>query len=425
MTRRQAVIADTMARKPNPVGWLARSPRRAFLAIFLVTVAVQGFLLTLVSERHIRPHTRYEITAVAMALYERGEFADPYCLPTGPTAHMPPFFPAFMALVYHLFGPTLTAGYVIWWFAALSFGFMYGMTPWLAGRLGLCPEAGVLGGLAGALLPRFPPYAEALTAVAIGLTLAAFVRRWGAGGTSPSGSLLLGLAFGAAFHVNPTLLPVVLGCVLFELWWIREPRRWRDPAIILLGATLACVPWTWRNHSTLHGLFFIRSNLGLELRMGNHEGAGGHLDISARRGTERHPRTKEDEARRVQELGELAYMRAAGREALDWIAGHPIAFLRLTGSRIVQFWFGPLHALEVAALITLLTALAACGAVRAWPGLTTPQRAALVIPLALYPLIHYVVGYEERYRMPLEGLLLLLAGACVWRQEARPPDRTP
>ncbi len=111
---------------------------------------------------------------------------------------------------------------------------------------------------------------------------------------------------------------------------------------------LACVPWTWRNHQALGGLFFIRSNFGLELRMGNHEGAGATLDLSAQGGTERHPRTNEEEARKVQQLGELEYMRQAGREATAWIRSHPAEFLRLTGLRVAQFWLGPIDDLPVA-----------------------------------------------------------------------------
>jgi len=39
-----------------------------------------------------RPHARYETTAIAMSLYERGEFADPYAIPPG-HAHVPPLYP--------------------------------------------------------------------------------------------------------------------------------------------------------------------------------------------------------------------------------------------------------------------------------------------------------------------------------------------
>jgi hypothetical protein len=382
-------------------------PWRAFLLVFLVHVGVQGFFLTKVPAAGLLPHTRWEVPAVAMSVYERGEFGDPYCLPTGPTAHMPPFQPALMAAVYHLLGPTLLAGYVLWVISIAFYGAMYAMLPWLGEKLGLGARAGLLGGLVGALVPRWPGYVEGLAAVAIGLMAAVFLRRWTSGG-----SFALGLAIGLSFHVTPSLLPVALGFVAFELVWLRQPRRWRWAVLTLLGMALACVPWTWRNQRALGGIFFIRSNFGLELRMGNHEGAGPTLESSARGGTERHPRTNEEEARKVQELGELEYMRQAGREATAWIRSRPAEFLRLTGLRFAQFWLGPIDDLPVALGISVLTLLSAVGLWRAWPRLAIPQRATLLIPLLTFPLVYYLVGFEARYRQPMDGLALLLAGAA-------------
>jgi hypothetical protein len=350
---------------------------------------------------------------VAMSLYERGEFADPYCLPTGPTAHMPPYVPVMLAGLYRVLGPTLLAGYVSWMFFIATTGLMYAMLPWLAGRLGLPPSAGFVGGLVGALLPLPPEMAEPPTAIAIGLMLAAFVTRWTGGRPGNARSLLLGAAIGLSFHVAPSLLPVALGLVLFELAWLR-PRRARPVVLLLLAMALICVPWTWRNYQALGGFFFIRSNFGLELRMGNHEGAGATLDLSARGGTERHPRSREDEARRVQELGELEYMRRAGREATAWIRDHPIAFLRLTTLRAAQFWLGPIDDPPAALGISVITVLSALGAWRIFPRLRPPERAAFLIPLAAYPLVYYLVGFEARYRRPLDGLALILAGAFLW-----------
>jgi len=388
-------------------------PWRAGLLVFLVHLGVQGFFLAQVAPQHVLPHTRWEVPAVAMALYERGEFADPYCLPTGPTAHMPPFQPALIAAVYHLLGPTLTAGYVLWVIAIAFYGVMYAMLPWLGVRLGLGARAGLAGGLVGALIPRWPGYVEGLAAVAIGLMAAAFLRRWGPDRPTSGGSVLLGLAIGLSFHVTPSLLPVALGLVAFELVWRREPRRWQWAALTLLGMALACAPWTWRNYKSLGGLFFVRSNFGLELRMGNHEGAGATLGLSARAGTERHPRTNEEEARKVQQLGELEYMRQAGREAAARIRSHPAEFLRLTGLRVGQFWLGPIDDLPVALGISALTLLSAAGAGRAWPRLSVPQRAALLIPLLTFPPVYYVVGFEARYRQPMDGLQLLLAATAL------------
>ncbi len=392
---------------------LLSSPGRGFLLVFLLHVGFQGFFLTKLDSRHVMPHTRFEVTAVAMSLYERGAFADPFCVPTGPTAHMPPVHPALLAGIYNLLGPTLAAGYVTWLVLIACHGAMWGMLPWLAARLGLSPGAGLLAGVAGALLPRWPGYVEAPSAIAIGLMLVAFLARWEGPRPSATGSLLLGAAVGAALHVSPSLLPVALGLLAWEaLGAPRRPGLLRS-ALVVAGMLLACVPWTLRNERALGGFFFLRSNFGLELRMGNHEGAGANLDLSARGGTERHPRTDEAEARKVAELGELAYMRAAGREARAWIVSHPGDFLRLTGLRVVQFWLGPVDDPVAMLGIGLLTLLSAVGAWRAFPSLPADRRAALLVPLLLFPLVHYLVGFEVRYRQPIDGLAFLLAASAL------------
>ena len=98
---------------------------------------------------------------------------------------------------------------------------------------------------------------------------------------------------------------------------------------------------------------------------------------------------------------------------MDWIRGHPAAFLRLTGLRIAQFWLGPLDDPPLAFGTTILTLLAALGVWRALPRLSVPRRAAILIPLVTYPLVYYVVGYEARYRETMDGIMLLLAAAGI------------
>lgn len=392
-------------------------PKGRFLLVFAVHLAVQGTFLVHVPERFVRPHARWEVNAVAMSLHERGTFADPYAVPTGPTAHVPPAFPAAMAGIYGLLGTTLAAGYATWALAIAGYGAMFGMLPWLGGRLGLGERAGLAAGLAGAVVPRWPGYVEGFTGAALGLLLAAFLAREEGGEAAPGRSLLLGLATGLAFHLAPTLLPVALGYLAVEL--ARGGRRRLVPvAAVLLGAALACVPWTLRNARELGGLVFVRSNFGLELRMGNHEGAGANLALSDRAGTERHPRTDLAEAGKVAALGELGYMRAARAEAVAFIRARPGEFARLTALRVAQFWLGPVDGPLLAAATTLLTLLAVAGALRAFPRLSSARRAALLVPLAAFPLVYYVVGYEPRYREPLDGLLLLLAAAAFFRPPA-------
>jgi MFS family permease len=407
--------------------WLARKPWRAFLIIFSLSFSIQSFFLTKIPEQYVRPNTRWELQAIAVSLATTGQFADAYALPTGPTAHLPPIPPAIVGLTYRLFGLTLLAGYIAFLVDIAIAAAVWGMLPWLAGRVGLGGPAGVLAGFAGALIPGWPGgHGEGLTAVALGLLMVAFTQRWMSGRSTPGGSLLLGLAAGVAFHVQPALLPVVLGWVAFELWWSTDRRKWLFSALVTLGMILACLPWGWRNYRALDAVFFIRSNFGLELRMGNHEGVAAAMDVMDRR-HERyiHPRALEDEARKVQELGEVVYMRRAGREALDWIRAHPGTFVGLTASRLVHWWLGPLYYPPGAFLVTALTVLTLLGAWLAFPSLAAPQRAALLIPLLTYPLVYYVVAYMPRYREPVNWVFFLLAAAALgqWIAGRRPQER--
>ena len=117
---------------------------------------------------------------------------------------------------------------------------------------------------------------------------------------------------------------------------------------------------------------------------------------------------------RVLEVGEAAYMREKQHEALAWIGGNPGEFLRLTATRVLYFWLGPWHAPVRAFGYTLLFVIAVIGAWRLLPTIGAPERAALLIPLATYPLIYYVVAYMPRYGEPVRWSLFLLAGGAVW-----------
>ena len=395
--------------------WMAQSPVRAFIIIFLLGFSIRLFFLTKVPDRYILPHDRWESTAIATSLVQHGQFADPYMISTGPTAHLPPLVPGIPALIWSLFGMSMAGGYASWIFSLATCSALYALLPWFGGKFGLGRQAGLIGGIAGSLIVLWPGNGEELTGIVIGLLGIAFLHRWTRGLGSFGGSLLLGAACGAAFHLQPVLLPVVLGWMGFELWWSQDWRKWFLSAVIVLGIVIACVPWGWRNYTVFNEVFFIRGNLGLELRMGNHEGAAGAMDVMDARQEHRHPRTHPEEARLVLELGEVEYMRQARVEAIDWIKAHPEEFLRLTASRLTQFWLGPMHDPGTALAVTGLTILALLGVWRSLPAMTHSQRAALMTPLIFYPLIYYVVAYMPRYRIPLDWILLLLAGTTVWR----------
>jgi hypothetical protein len=81
-------------------GGIFRSPAREFVLIFFLSFAVRASLLVFWANTHedfYRPGG--EMGRVALSLLRTGQFADPYKIPTGPTAHPPPFWPALLALI--------------------------------------------------------------------------------------------------------------------------------------------------------------------------------------------------------------------------------------------------------------------------------------------------------------------------------------
>jgi len=406
------------------ISWLVASGTRAFLVLFFLGLALRVATLALIPSDLIPPNPQWETGAVALSLVERGEFADPYLIPTGPTAHMPPIQVGLFAGLYKVFGYTYAGGLIRWLLVSAAHAAVFALLPWFGPRVGLAREAGLLGGLAGALVPHWPYELESFSAVAMVLLLVGFLNRWAR--MEKAGPLaeqkraealrpfLFGLAAGVSFHLQPVLLPVVLGCLGFELWWRTAPGRWGRIGIVLLGMVVACVPWGWRNYQQLDAICFVRCNLGLELYVGNHEGAHADIDVSDARGSFRHPRTDLVEAEEVLALGEAEYMRRKREEALGWIAANPGEFARLTANRFALFWGGRLHRFPSGAGSLLLLLLAGYGAWRVFPNLRPPQRAALLIPLLTYPLIYYVVVYMPRYGYPVRWILFLLAGSALW-----------
>lgn len=396
------------------LNWLANSPWVSFALIFSLSFAFHMQTLMEIPSKYLIPNPDWELNAIAISLLKTGQFANPYMVQTGPTAHLPPTYPALFALIYRLFGLTSQAGYVSLGFIAATNAAMYAMLPWLAGKLGAGKQAGLLGGIAGAFMLEWSLHGEGLTGILLGLILVAFLNRWNDSRKSSIKSLFLGLGIGATFHVQPALLSVVIGCIIFEIWWQRGQRKLFITSSLGLGILLACIPWGWRNYIAFNEIFFIRSNLGLELRMGNHEGAAAAMEIMDITQPGLHPGSHLQEALKLKEMGEVNYMRHALNETMTWIQENPDEFLKLTFLRFLHWWFGPLHKTTIAAYVTLLTILAFLGIRQIFTTLSPPQRTVILVPLLTFPLIYYLVPYMIRYRMPINGILLILAGVEVW-----------
>ncbi|KAA3647188.1 MAG: hypothetical protein DWQ07_06725 [Chloroflexi bacterium] len=410
----KAVIVNALEGIRSALNWLVRYHWLSFIIIFLLAFAIRYMQLDKITSRHLTPTANWELSSIAISLMETGEFANPYMLPSGPTAHLPPIYPYLVSFIYRLYGLTPAGGLAAWILMIGSSSALLALLPWLAEKLGIGRQAGFLGGVAWAVLVDWAGHGEYLTGIALGLIMVAFLRRWRTQSINWWGSLLLGLGAGAAFHLQPALLTVVLGLLAFELWWCKGRGKWMHAIVISSGILLACIPWGWRNYTTFGEFFFIRSNFGLELRLGNHEGALATMEQLDALGDHIHPRANFSEARKLRDIGEMAYMQDAQEQALHWIILHPGQFALLTLQRIANVWIGPLHRPAGIASVLGLTLLAIWGFWRSLPMLDLPQRAVLLIPLATFPLVYYFVAYMPRYREPIDWILFMLAGAAVW-----------
>ncbi len=162
------------------VDWMVRSPWRSFIVLFLLSFVIRYNQLNHTHYRDLLPNAERESGAIVLSLMETGQFADPYRLPTGPTAHLPPLYPFLLSLIYRWLGVTYTAAYVVFLLTTMTASLLYAMLPWFSDRFGLGRQAGFIAGLVGALLlePEWPSHGELLTSIILGLLLVAFLRRW-------------------------------------------------------------------------------------------------------------------------------------------------------------------------------------------------------------------------------------------------------
>ena len=398
----------------STTNWLFSSSWPSATFIFLTAFLIRYQKLLKIPRRWLAPNPGWEMDSIAISLVKTGEFANPYMIPTGPTAHLPPLHPWLISLIYRAFGLTEQGGFAAYLYMVLTFSLMFALLPWLGEKLGLGRPAGLIGGLIGALSVEWAGHGEYLTGIGLSLLLVFFLLRWKKGEPTWWTSILLGLFCGLLFHLQPALLLMVIGCLVFEALRSRSGKKRLSIALVVAGIFLACLPWGVRNYQVMGGVFFIRSNFGLELRLGNHDGAAATMEIMDQNEEEhQHPRTHLQDARLTREVGEVEYMRLVKKEALDWIQKHPGQFIRLLGERFINLWFGPPYDLSQAWRVTALTLLAIIGIWSYFGSLTPLQRAGLLIPVLTYPLVYYVVAYMPRYRIPIDGLIYLLSGAGV------------
>ncbi len=346
-------------------------------------------------------------------------FSNPFACVTGPTAHLAPVYPFLLSLFYRLFqGSTRVFAVYL-----LSSGFVsltYALLPWLAAKLRLRSEIGILAGLVGAAVPLFywleveteweAPLATLLLIVALGITADLFER------ISIRQSLIAGIVWGFALLTAPAFLPVFIALLAVLVW-----RAWRDPisigrwgAALLMPALLLILPWTIRNYTVFHEFILIRGNAGLQLHMSFNPLARATFEESAAIGAfADHPYSTQRACREFAQFGEIAMNTKYEREAIDWIRSNPGRSAQLVAEHFVEFWRMQVPSRAKTLGSELITCLGLIGL-----GFCLRRHLlagqVLGIVLLMYPLVYYINFFSTRYRYPLHPLLLILACLPVY-----------
>jgi hypothetical protein len=413
---------------------LRLTPRSWSLLIFSVALCVRLTIAAAIQLRHPELVYHGEAENIARTLATTGEFAGAYAIPTGPTAHCAPFYPALLSVVYRVLGTGAAGewGRVVLLITVTSLS--YALLPLVALELGLPLWCGAGAGLLCALFPmhRTADLTLAWAEPYAALGLMGALCLWASWTRLREGrrSALVGYGafWGLLLYVAATLLPVLLGLVVADVCRHRGQRqlRLRRWLPVLLTAALCVVPWTLRNRVRLGGWIFMRSNFGIEFQMANNDLAGPTMNDLDQSGLARktHPYLNSKEAERVRELGEIAYNRERVRRALDWVKAHPRRFLQLTSARALDFWFGSYQEPGTAWVFTLTTLFAGLGAMR----LRRDGKHEVLWyfgPVWIcFPAVYYIVQYLPRYRIPMWWTVLLVAVYGAGRLMGKPPGQT-
>jgi len=361
----------------------------------------------------------FEIVETARNLAEHGTFANPFSiLPTGPSAHCAPLYPAFLALLIRIFGYSTAFARAAFLCCMAMHALHAALLPYVSGLFFRDRRPGIWAAAASIAFPIFYffPQFEIMYA-AVGLMLfclaaARLARRAGAWH-----GLACGLLAGLLALLNPATVFITGLWLLFLLWRDSISRPWKFIAWAMLGGLLTLSPWTWRNYREFHMLVPVRDDMGLELYVSNNDLAQASFSLNGASHQLRHPNGSLDEARAVRAMGEAQYSRDRGARALAWIRSHPERFLRLTAARARMFWLseaqdGPLHTWSI-----VWTTLASACALLIMAIRREPIALFIAAVMLVYPLLYYGVQFDPRYRVPILWLTLLGAGyllSTVW-----------
>ena len=371
-----------------------------------------------------------ETGSIAKSLATGKGFSSPFGKDTGPSAWLTPVYPLLVAGIFRVFGVFTRASFFALVFLNALFSSGVCVAVFYAGKRVAGTRVASGAAWLWALFPNavmFPfewvwdtSLAALLSATLLWATLElAESKRW-------RDWSRYGLLWGFTLMTNPSLgslLPFLLGWAAYRAYRADQEEREikfrpMKPALASAGiAILCCVPWTVRNYAVFHRFVPLRSNLPLELYIGNNENYAPHASWPPKI-------SKERELVRYFHMGEVSFMEEEKRKALAFMRMYPRIEVSLIAERFVAFWTGLVNPWRgfLSADSPLVRVVLVCSTASALGGLlgiaTLVWKGNLyAFPIAAYPVVfpwlYYITHSNLRYRHPIDPVVLLLLAIAV------------
>jgi hypothetical protein len=419
---------------------LFRSPLFIVAVAFVLRMAfVLGFHFYRFSHNPSTFSFGWEMGGVARSIATGQGFSSPCTIPSGPTALVPPVFPLLLAGIFKLFGVYSDAsGLVILSLNCVLSSLTCLVIVWMGRK-----TVGETVGLVAAWIWVFWPMAfweshrvwdSSLSAFLFSLVLVSVLEMDSRRGVF---AIACGLLWTGTALSNPAILAFVVPAVAWQ--WLVKGRTMpvfrRHLVVASATALLTMAPWMARNYVTFHRFIPIRDNFAFELYVGNHPREPGTSRYLT------HFCNNAVEGAKFRAMGELPYIALKKQEAFAYIAHDPANYAKQTLGRFLDVWggtrdiwldmdvdasakrafAGPLS-LARNVLFVAVSGLALWGLILAFR--RTIRGAVLFLFMVLFPpLPYYITHADNRYRHPLEPVLMLLAAVpliTIWRKAHSP-----
>jgi hypothetical protein len=320
-----------------------------------------------------------------------------------PTAWCPPVYPAIVGLIYHALGErTQSAIFCVIALNLLSRALAAAALVKI-GQKYFSTTAAVLAATVFIADPIFLNIA----ALCWDNSLALAIFLWLIAADLPIP--LLGIGAGILLLTNASYAMAVGILILFRT--LRHPRQLAFATALLL---LTLFPWTLRNLSTFHRLFFIRDNLYTELWIGNQPGSTGWMTNSA---MAVHPSVDPQNRNEILTLGEIAYADLCRTRFWTDYTSDRAEFLWRCTSRAAYLVFGRTPFTLTLALFTIAGLI-----IQKKPRAETQRRGESQISNFKFQIVflssiapYLFTQVTDRYTLPLRCAMILFAAAAISR----------